>query len=547
MDQDPALLLEEAIRRVLSSNSPKKLIVAGPGTGKTTLFRKVLNAAPAERTRLVLTFINNLKDELHAKLSDIAQVFTFHGYCHYLLRKNPRLRTGLTEKFLYFPGVASLIKSDWEVTHDGQVPQFVAAMRRLEVSDQTDFYMERSNYYDAVEFDDSVFRTYNRLVEEPAQLERYDQIVVDEFQDFNRLEAFFIDLLTTNSPILIVGDDDQALYSRLRGSSHEFIRGLYGRGDYACFDLPFCLRSPKVVVMAFDDIVRHARSLGLLAGRIDKPYLYFPPKKDADSRRYPKIAVVQTSTQSKRDNYIGRLIDYVTKRIPKAEIEESRREGFPAVLVIGPVHFLRQIAEHLQAQGHELDWKDDPTPSRLERLAGLEILKDRVRSNLGWRIVLEIDRPDFFPQIVRDSIASPRPLADLVPGDYQTRVIEEAAKCPPQEGEAAAEAPKTAEDNERPTIKLTSFEGSKGLSAQHVFIVGLQEGELPRDASKISDLEICRLLVALTRTRKQCHMVYTGMFSGKPMRPSVFLSWIDSDRKHRVRIDKVFWQRLKDK
>lgn len=531
----------------MSSDSRKKLIVAGPGTGKTTLFRRVLNAAPAERARLVLTFINNLKDELHAKLSDIAHVFTFHGYCHYLLRRNSTLRTGLTNDFLYFPRLASLIKSDWEVAHGGEAPQFVAAMRRLEASRDTDFYIERSNYYDAVEFDDSVFRTYNRLVEEPAQLERYDQIVVDEFQDFNRLEASFIDLLTTNSPILIVGDDDQALYSRLRGSSHEFIRGLYGRGDYACFELPFCMRSPQVVVMAFDDIVRRARGLGFLAGRIEKPYLYFPPRKEADSKRYPKIAVVETSVQSKRNNYMGRLIDYIARRIPPAEVEESRREGFPTVLVIGPIHFLRQIAEHLQNEGHEVDWKSDPTPSRFERLDGLAILKERPRSNLGWRVLMEAEKPDFFGEAVRESLSTRRPFPDLVPEDYKTRALEEASKCPAREGPATEEAAKAGEEAAKPTVKLTSFEGSKGLSAQHVFIVGLQEGELPRKASDISDLEICRLLVALTRTRKQCHMVYTRLFSGKRMRPSPFFSWINPDRKRRVRIDKAFWDRLKSK
>lgn len=72
--------LKEAVDKVLASKSRKKLVVAGPGAGKTTLFRKLLEAAIGQReNRLVLTFINNLKDDLERTLGDISQVFTLHN------------------------------------------------------------------------------------------------------------------------------------------------------------------------------------------------------------------------------------------------------------------------------------------------------------------------------------------------------------------------------------------------------------------------------------------------------------------------------------
>lgn len=65
--------LDEAIERVLASKSRKKLVVAGPGAGKTTLFRKLLDStAGATDQRLVLTFINNLKSDLDRSLGDTA-------------------------------------------------------------------------------------------------------------------------------------------------------------------------------------------------------------------------------------------------------------------------------------------------------------------------------------------------------------------------------------------------------------------------------------------------------------------------------------------
>ena len=83
--------LQEAVRRIVESKSIKKLIVAGPGAGKTTLFKELLKVNSGGRDdRLVLTFINTLKSDLEAQLSDSAKVFTLHGYCFgfFIVRKN---------------------------------------------------------------------------------------------------------------------------------------------------------------------------------------------------------------------------------------------------------------------------------------------------------------------------------------------------------------------------------------------------------------------------------------------------------------------------
>ena len=80
MQPDIERELRDAVDRVLASESRKKLIVAGPGAGKTTLFRKLLDRAGGDSDqRLVLTFINNLKNDLDRSLGDAAQVFTLHG------------------------------------------------------------------------------------------------------------------------------------------------------------------------------------------------------------------------------------------------------------------------------------------------------------------------------------------------------------------------------------------------------------------------------------------------------------------------------------
>jgi hypothetical protein len=543
MSNDYQKELGKALEKILQSKSPKRLIVAGPGTGKTTLFRRLLENLPGDpKKRLVLTFLNNLKNELEEKLSDFAGVFTFHGYCHFLLRRSEELRSGLTIGFRYFPGLASFIKEDWELTNKRDSPKFVGLMRDLQEGEHTGFYLGRANYYDAVEFDDSVFRVRKVLVGRPQLVESYEMILVDEYQDFNRLEASFIDLLTTKSPITIVGDDDQALYSQLRGSSHEFIRNLHQSGEYERFELPFCMRCPEVVVAAISDIVEAARKTERLQGRIAKPYNYFPPQKEADSKRYPTIRIVATSTQQSKANYMGRYIGEVIRQIPSEEIQESRKEGFPTVLIIGPVHYLRPVATHLSSEGFRLEIKEDSGQRTFECPDALAILQENPESNLGWRIMLEIDPPPFRTKIIRNSVNEAIPLIGLLPGDYRDKILAEAKEWSeePEVAEAAE-----AEDVSLPTVKLTSFEGSKGLSAQHVFVLGLQEGELPRDRQNIADLEICKFIVALTRTRKQCQILYTWRFGGTPRRPSIFLDWIRAARKESISVDKTYWETKK--
>jgi superfamily I DNA/RNA helicase len=129
-------------------------------------------------------------------------------------------------------------------------------------------------------------------------------------------------------------------------------------------------------------------------------------------------------------------------------------------------------------------------------------------------------------------------LADVVPEAFKNQILAEVKNYIEPE---AAEVQGQVFDKARPRIKLTSFEGSKGLSAQHVFIVGLHNGELPRNPAQIEDLEICKFIVALTRTRKQCHVMWTTRFSGQPKQPSIFLNWLDATTTEVVVVNKEYW------
>ena len=111
-------------------------------------------------------------------------------------------------------------------------------------------------------------------------------------------------------------------------------------------------------------------------------------------------------------------------------------------------------------------------------------------------------------------------------------VADEDATPSPEEAEIAGEMAE-------PDVLFTTLVGSKGLSAEHVFIVGMNEGHFPRRAGTITDDEVCTFLVALNRTRKRCHVISAGFFGKRPLPESEFLSWV-KPHLARLRVDKNY-------
>jgi hypothetical protein len=503
------------------------------------LFKEILKVSPGGKDdRLVLTFINSLKSDLEAQLSDLARVFTLHGYCFGLLHRKERLRDGLSSEFRCLPGLAHIIRSDWAHIQKSDTPHFVLQMRALEETKDLGFYLARGNYYDAVDFDDCVFRVHKGVTEGRDEIDEYKLVLIDEYQDFNALEARIVDLLGEKSPIVIAGDDDQALYSQLRNASWDHIRSLHSKGKFDVFELPFCMRCPKVIVDAVNDVIVRAQQLKKLQGRIKKPYKHFAPAKGKDSEKYPKIALVLTSVQGKRVNYMGQYIAHAIDQIPEDEREVAAKGGYPVALVIVARPYSEQIIACLKERGFDLDIKED-SEDALDRAHGLAILKTDNKSNLGWRIVIEFEEKAFAAELVCKTAETDRPIIDVLPDEFRERILAEAKQV---EGASNAKKEDGRLRETKSIVKVTSFEGAKGLSAQRVFIAGLHNGEIPRDPYNIRDLEICKFVVGLTRTRKRCHLIHTGRFGDHRKRPCLFISWIEDSRFECIEVTARSWK-----
>lgn len=541
---------QKLLATILESDAPKKLIVAGPGTGKTFTFKELLRNK-AGGTNLAMTFIRKLVADLEGELGDYAEVKTFHAYCKKVLHE----KKGRVELVLHLSKVierdSKLLGKDFE-DFDGKIRALDEASAELE------FYLRRGDYYKVVGFDDSVYRLLRIIRENPAILPEFDQIVVDEFQDFNPLEVAFIRELEKRGPILIVGDDDQAVYEG-RCASASYLRKLYKSGRYKVFELPYCSRCPQVIVKATNAILNRAASEGYLKGRIAKRYECYLEAKEADSTKYQKLVVAECTTSKIIPKYIKQEIS----AIPLRDIKESNRAEtrYPTVLIIGQRQYLREVEKQLRKTYPTLSYV---TPQDTEY--GLvdayeQILKD-TRSNFGWRLLMEfclpveqqktiLKRSDEGVAMVR--LLDRRLVATHLEAIEIIKSFKEDGKLKPHLrrvlkkalGDSLEEVirhfgPKEEETNvesneNEPTILLTSYVGSKGLSAGHVFIVGVHNGAIPKDPSEIRDIEISQFVVALTRTRKQCHIISNRwLISPKDKEgnwipafdKSVFVSWI---------------------
>jgi ATP-dependent exoDNAse (exonuclease V) beta subunit len=262
---------DKHVNAVLASTSERKVVVAGPGTGKTYLFRRILEK---KRSSLTLSFINQLVDDLSIDLFGMSDVKTLHSFATELLRKSTN-----GKNIRIYPMLPEVIAEDLLFLTDEKV-DFVRIFNTLdEENTKLAFYHERRAYYDnSYGHSDVVFAAVLYLKKNPHKIPSYDQILVDEFQDFNVLEVSLIDLLATQSPVLLAGDDDQALYD-FKHADAKHIRERHADAvSFTAFNLPMCSRCTRVIVEASNDIVQAAVNRNLLKGRIEKPYEYFDDK-----------------------------------------------------------------------------------------------------------------------------------------------------------------------------------------------------------------------------------------------------------------------------
>jgi DNA helicase II / ATP-dependent DNA helicase PcrA len=242
-------------REAVAHPSGPLLILAGAGSGKTrVLAHRVayLVAIGVKPWQIVaVTFTNKAANEMRERIAGLigqeaareATIGTFHAICARILRRDGD-KIGLTRSFTIYDRAdqVALVKQvirSLDLDEKRFAPAGMLAwigQRKDELADPATATRQAANFYDetaarvyeayqrqlqqddAVDFDDLLMRVVFLFEQHPDVLARYQgrwqQILVDEYQDTNRAQYLICSLLAAkHRNLAVVGDDDQSIYS----------------------------------------------------------------------------------------------------------------------------------------------------------------------------------------------------------------------------------------------------------------------------------------------------------------------------------------------
>ena len=237
------------------------MVLAGPGSGKTRVItyriaNMVVNKNIKPTSILAISFTKASSIEMKNRALSLSNDFrmnkvtygTFHSVFFRILRyfENYNIESILDEKTKRI-GLKNILKGlNIENADDdetiGQVINEISYVKN-ELMDKRDFksevltndeFIKVYNFYEEykqqmnkIDFDDMLIKTYELLKNNKAALDRvrsvYKYILVDEFQDINKVQFEALKLIANPSNnIFVVGDEDQSIYG-FRGSRPDFL------------------------------------------------------------------------------------------------------------------------------------------------------------------------------------------------------------------------------------------------------------------------------------------------------------------------------------
>jgi superfamily I DNA/RNA helicase len=436
----------------------------------------------------------------------------------------------------------------------------------------------------AVDYDDQILLALRVLQEDGAALEEFQSrcrhLLVDEYQDINTGQFRLIELLTTSSRdgLFAVGDDDQSIYA-WRGGSPRFVRMFHE--DFAptarvvpllhCRRCPPCiLRAATSVVSACDPDWRSKGDITFEEADDTKVVIHNVPSAQREAEVVASIAREALPAGDMLVLVPGRqfvpLLAGVLERRGYRVSGQGGRPGDGLVLLghlanwLGDPHDSLALRECLDGM---LDAKWSGVPSRSarsprkteERERSLKLVSALWGSVLGkgislWSAVLENRKRD---RLLEEAASRLEALLDMdrraVP-DFVRAAVETLSPWNATDQllrEVAEQVTLRTSEGSRSsldTVRVMTLHSAKGLEADVVCVVGLEEGVFPRSGRSLEELaEDSRLMyVAMTRAKGELHLFHarqrpasvsyrqTDHAGGEhTLRPSPFLECIGED------------------
>jgi DNA helicase-2/ATP-dependent DNA helicase PcrA len=581
------------------------LILAGAGSGKTTVLvsrcgRLIQEGIARPEEICVLTFTNKAARELKFRVSEKLKTEgkkiwagTFHSLGLVLLRQF-RKEAGLRDNFgILDPSDAtSLVK---ELLKDGNffgktsfdADKLLNRMSHWRETGKTETdsddeyeiavgwllprYHKKLSILHVVDFDDLLLRPIELMKNFPEvklQIQhRFSQVMVDEFQDTNRMQMAFVDAISENHKNLtVVGDDDQSIYG-WRGACIENI-------------LKFPKRFSECTVIRLEQNYRSSPHILNLANAVinknkDRHDKILRPTKASSEDPLPELFVYENEIEE-TENVILEIESLIQKGQSRREIAilfrsnsqsalfeaELRKRHIPYSLSGGTAFFdrkeTRDAIGYLQSalRPNEISFRRVlNTPPRgigektfelleqhstLHKMSFYEAAKhwreagveersgksiDELLGNLNGLIptVMDATAPasshflkfldnqkyrDYLEKISANSGSATRRWQYLeILGSILDRFMEKGGRTPKSLKEFldCLELRDSLDDSDRDEkISLMTLHACKGLEFESVFLVGVEEDILPHKTLGLDISEERRLFyVGVTRAKKQ--------------------------------------------
>ena len=587
------------------------MVLAGPGSGKTSVItaRSVILAEIVDpKSILVITFSKSAATEMKRRFCSVYSkdpppiVFgTFHSVFFRMLRES---RSYDIDQLVNDGERRNVIKSNLSKLKYALEEETVSSvinelsLLRNELIDRahyhsktiaTDDFLKLDELYELykkennkIDFDDMLTHTYDMLCSDKSILNkwqgRYAYIMIDEFQDINRVQYEAIKLLAhPKNNIFIVGDDDQSIY-RFRGSRPEFL-----------LNFPKDFEGTSQVTLATnyrstDSIISFANNL------ISQNEVRYSKQITGTGKKGPKPVVLKSDDQNMEAIKIG---EHIRKMINQGtridEIAIAFRLNMQARAFVDvflnmnipfksrdeiPILYNHWIAEdmyaylrlanklkHKQANGYDADaeriinkpfrfiskafladlkkynknlfeeyWHDSDL--HIATKTGIEELHSKLLALAKLETAVAI-------KFIRHKIGYNGHIIDI--SDYRklnskglfeiADELQEAAKQYPSPEEFIAHAETAAEAAKNQPVTeacctLTTLHSAKGLEFEKVFIAGVVEDVLPHLYSRTpAEIEEERRLfyVGATRAKNELFLSVIKTRYDKPCNPSRFV------------------------
>ena len=601
--------LNEAQKDAVLHKDGPCLVLAGPGSGKTlTIVNRVKYLIEGYKVRpeeiLVVTFTRFAAAEMRSRLCSLmgkerlpVTIGTFHGIYYGILRWTYRI------------GQKNLLSDNEKY----QILRQVIRHQKLEIFDEGDFlkdiafeigkiknqrirpeefisekceaavfrqiyreYEEQRKRRRKIDFDDMLVLCYELFRSRPDVLAQWQKkfryVLIDEFQDINRIQYDVIRMLAQpENNLFVVGDDDQAIYG-FRGADSELMLG-FGKDfpDAKQILLGMNYRSTANIVqnslkLIENNVERYSKKLE--ANREGGSCLHIQEVKDpVEEAEYVLEEIQKCKENGIKEEEIVILFRVHTDARAVVEAMVERKIPF-------------QMKEHLPNIYEHFIAKDIMAYFRLatgkrRRQDFLQVMNRPKRylgrdSVSGSQVSFEdmrkfycdkdwmIDRIDQFEwdvkmlmkmapyaaiQYIRKRIGYDDFLKEYAFTHQINRSdlnevlaeIEEAAKAFSSVEEWFAHVEEYTEtlkvkekerNRPRPGVRLMTIHASKGLEFKQVFLIAANEGRIPYQKAKTDkEIEEERRLfyVAMTRAKDFLKICYVKIKNGKEVTPSRFV------------------------